>query len=96
MSKKTKHVTSAVVAVPSAPEPIVPRALDIKQAALYTSCAVWNLRTAVWAGKLRAHLAGKKLIFFRENLDEFLETLPEVRTGKSVNAPRRPGKKCAA
>jgi hypothetical protein len=77
------------------PEPIVPRALDIRQASLYTSCAVWNLRTSVWAGKLRAHLAGKRLLFLREDLDEFLEMLPEVRSGRVVNAPRHPRKRAA-
>lgn len=96
MSKKTKAATAIAVTPAPVSESISPRALDIHQAAVYTSCTVWNLRTAMWGGKLRAHLAGKKLIFFRENLDEFLETLPEVRTGKIVNAPRRPGKKCAA
>ncbi len=85
-SKKSDQV---VAAVPPASEVITPFAYNIQQAAIYTGCAVWNLRVAVWGGTLRARLAGKKFIFTKADLDDFVLSLPEVRSGKCVNTSAR-------
>jgi hypothetical protein len=96
MSQITTKVSPNKVAVAPAFEPISPRAFDIQQASTYSGCTVWNLRTSVWAGKLRARLSGKRLLFLREDLDSFILSLPEVRSGRSVNSPRPARRKRAA
>ena len=42
-------------------QPIVPRLLTIKQAAVYLGSAVWAVRGAVWAKELRACKIGRQV-----------------------------------
>ena len=51
---------------------------SLKQAAAVTGVAVWHLRTAIWGGKLTAHLAGKKQIVLRTDLERWLASQPVV------------------
>jgi excisionase family DNA binding protein len=51
---------------------------SLKQAAAVTGVAVWHLRTAIWDGKLTAHMAGKKQIVLRTDLERWLASQPVV------------------
>lgn len=61
---------------------ITPRGLRVADAA-YAGVTHWHLRTAVWTGKLKAYRAGKCIIILRDDLDEYLKSLPEVQLLKS-------------
>ena len=54
-------------------EPIVPRLLTIKQAAVYLGAAVWAVREAVWAKELRACKIGRRFVIPREELDAYID-----------------------
>jgi excisionase family DNA binding protein len=56
-----------------------PRGLRVPDAAQYAGVSHWFIRSAVWNGKLRARRAGKVIIILRDDLDEFLNSLPEVQ-----------------
>lgn len=74
-----------------------PRGLRIQQAAEYAGTNCWFIRSAIWTGKLKAHHAGKTIIILRDDLDRFLNSLPEVEPNTSdwlkqrqpKTAPRR-------
>jgi hypothetical protein len=75
--------------------PVVPPISDLhslsfnlKQAAGITGVALWHLRSAIWNGQLIAHLAGKKQIVLRVDLERWISSQPIVR--------RRTGKKRVA
>jgi hypothetical protein len=74
--------------------PVVPPVVDfpslsfsLKQAAAVSGIALWHLRSAIWNGKLTAHMAGKKQIVLRVDLEKWIASQPIVhrRTAK----PRR-------
>jgi excisionase family DNA binding protein len=54
-------------------QPIVPRLLTIKQAAVYCSCAVWAIRQAIWAKELAACTIGRRFLIPREDLDGYID-----------------------
>jgi excisionase family DNA binding protein len=53
--------------------PIVPRLLTIKQAAVYLGSAVWAVRQAIWAKELRACKIGCRFVIPREELDAYID-----------------------
>jgi hypothetical protein len=53
-----------------------PRGLRVEAAANYSGLTCWNIRTAIWSGKLVARTGGKYLIILKDDLDFFLESLP--------------------
>jgi hypothetical protein len=55
-----------------------PRGLRIRDAAAYAGVTVWFIRSAIWAGKLKARKAGSVQVILREDLDSFLDSLPEA------------------
>lgn len=67
----------------STPNYAPPRGLRVSEAAEYAGATHWCIRTAVWTGKLRARRVGKTLIILRDDLDRYLESLPEVPPLKS-------------
>jgi excisionase family DNA binding protein len=52
-----------------------PRLLDVKGAATYLSTTVWCVRSLVWEKKLPSIRLGKKILFDRQDLDKFVESL---------------------
>jgi excisionase family DNA binding protein len=57
-----------------APEAITPRLLNIKHAAQYLSCAVWQLRHLEWAGEIPSvRNLGRRILFDRADLDRLVE-----------------------
>jgi len=55
------------------------RGLRVADAAKYAGVSHWFIRTAVWQGKLRAYRAGKVILILRDDLDRWLNSLPEVQ-----------------
>lgn len=59
-------------------QPIVPRLLNVKQAASYLGTTVWNIRTLTWEKKIKSvQLGGARLLFDRADLDGFVERQKE-------------------
>jgi hypothetical protein len=58
--------------------PLRPRGLRILDPAAYAGVTVWFIRCAIWAGKLKARKAGSVQVILRQDLDAFLNSLPEV------------------
>ena len=58
---------------PQQSSPIVPRLLTIKEAARYTSAAIWALRSAIWSKELPACQIGRRLLIDRDDLDRFID-----------------------
>lgn len=63
----------------SATQPITPRLLTIKQAAVYLGAAVWAVRQAIWAKELRACKIGRRFVIPREELDAYIDNKIEER-----------------
>jgi hypothetical protein len=60
-------------------ESLSPRGLRVPDAAAYAGVTHWHIRTAIWAGKLKAYHAGKVIIVLRDDLDDYLNCLPQVQ-----------------
>jgi excisionase family DNA binding protein len=54
-----------------------PRLLDVRGAAQYLSTTVWCVRSLVWGKRLPVIRLGKKLLFDRQDLDKFVDSLKE-------------------
>jgi excisionase family DNA binding protein len=69
----------ALVNNPVTLQPIVPRLLTIKQAAIYLGAAVWAIRQAIWANDLKACKIGRRFVIPREELDAYIDRKIEER-----------------
>jgi excisionase family DNA binding protein len=69
-------------------QPVSPRLLTIKQAAVYCACAVWAIRKAIWAKELRACMIGNRFVIPREELDAFIDRKIEERASSGFCATR--------
>lgn len=76
MSKRSKVVP---VVQPNQTESLCPRGLRVGDAARYAGTTRWHLRSAIWTGRLKAHRAGKVIIIMRDDLDRYLNSLPEIQ-----------------
>jgi excisionase family DNA binding protein len=56
------------------PEPVTPRLLTVKQAAVYCACALWAIRQAIWSRELPAAFIGRRLVIDRADLDTFIDS----------------------
>lgn len=54
------------------------KSFTIPQAAAYSGLTHWQVRMAIWQGRLAAKRVGKSLIVLRQDVDGFLEALPTV------------------
>jgi excisionase family DNA binding protein len=54
---------------------LIPRLLTISEAARYCSCAVWAIRSAIWAKELKACKIGRRFVIPREELDAYVDRL---------------------
>ena len=75
--KASPEVSSSPVTQPTQSAPV--RGLRVADAARYAGVSHWFIRTAVWTGKLRAYRAGKVIVILRDDLDRWLNSLPEVQ-----------------
>jgi len=57
--------------------------LRVADAARYAGTTHWHIRTAIWTGRLKAFRAGKVIIILRDDLDRYLNSLPEIQPLKS-------------
>jgi hypothetical protein len=67
------------VVVPVVPPDFHSLSFNLKQAAALTGIALWHLRSAIWNGQLNAHMAGKKQIVLRVDLEKYISSQPLVR-----------------
>jgi len=58
---------------------IAPRGLRVGDAARYAGTTHWHIRTAIWTGRLKAYRAGKVIIILRDDLDRYLNALPQIQ-----------------
>jgi excisionase family DNA binding protein len=67
------------------PEPaIMPRLLTVPQAAQYLNVGPWAIRTLHWDGTVRGIKIGRRLLFDRAALDEYVDRLlSEAKSGIS-------------
>jgi hypothetical protein len=75
MSSKKK---SPAVAVPAVTLDPTQQAFNTRQAAVYLGLTCWQVRSAIWSGKLFAKRVGRDLIIRRASADAFLESLPNA------------------
>lgn len=54
------------------------QAFTVPQCAVYLGLSSWQVRMAVWQGKLAAKKVGKSLVIARSDADKFLSDLPAV------------------
>lgn len=54
------------------------QAFNTRQAAVYLGLTCWQVRTAIWTGKLPAKRVGRDLIVRRADADAYLAGLPNV------------------
>ncbi|MGD1211284.1 MAG: hypothetical protein ABR973_08020 [Candidatus Acidiferrales bacterium] len=60
------------------------KGLSVPQCALYTGLSHWQVRMAIWQGRLSARRVGKSLLILRSDADAFLENLPTVSANNSA------------
>jgi hypothetical protein len=60
------------------------KGLSVPQCALYTGLSHWQVRMAIWQGRLSARRVGKSLVILRSDADAFLENLPTVSANNSA------------
>jgi hypothetical protein len=65
------------------------KALNVAQCAVYTGMSHWQVRMAIWQGRLSARRVGKSLVILRSDADKFLENLPLVDASTSAWLVRR-------
>ena len=53
------------------------KGLSVPQCALYVGLSHWQVRMAIWQGKLSARRVGKSLLILRSDADKFLEMLSQ-------------------
>ncbi|HYY73155.1 MAG TPA: hypothetical protein VE778_06140 [Candidatus Bathyarchaeia archaeon] len=70
--KKLLAVSPAIALDPSQ------TAYNTRQAAVYLGLTCWQVRTAIWTGKLPAKRVGRDLIIRRADADAYLAGLPNV------------------
>jgi excisionase family DNA binding protein len=80
--KALPEVSSSPVTQPT-PLAAPVRGLRVADAARYAGVSHWFIRTAVWTGKLRAYRAGKVIVILRDDLDRWLNSLPEVQRNEA-------------
>ncbi len=81
MSSRKSPLTAVTQSRVTASAPV--RGLRVSDAAKYAGVTHWHVRTAIWTGKLKAYRAGKVIIILRDDLDRYLNSLPEVQPLKS-------------
>lgn len=65
------------------------KSFSVPQCAIYTGLSHWQVRMAVWQGRLSARRVGKTLVILRNDADKFLENLPTVSANNSAWLARR-------
>ncbi len=79
MSVQKPQNTISKPSVVANPAPSSCRGMRVAQAAAYAGGVThWFIRSAIWAGQLKARRAGKVIIILKDDLDHFLNSLPVV------------------
>jgi hypothetical protein len=77
---------------PNQPSLVVPRGLRVADAAAYAGTTHWQIRSAIWTGKLKARRAGKVIVILRDDLDKYLNSLPAIEPLQSDWLAKRQAK----
>ena len=79
-----KAVPQFVVPIPKKVVSIDPnqKSFRVPQCARYTGLTDWQVRMAIWEGRLSARRVGKSLVILRTDADKFLENLSELGNWK--------------
>lgn len=83
--------SKAVHAVELCPLDPTQASFTIPQVAKYSALSHWQVRMAVWEGKLPAKRVGKSLIILRADVDKFLGELPNVGANSAEWLAKRTG-----
>lgn len=89
MPRKKHHQTLVAPEKHSVSIDTAQRAFTVPQVAAYSGLTHWQVRMAIWQGKLSAKKVGKSLIILRDDADRFLEGLPTVSANSSAWLARR-------
>jgi len=88
-----RQLKASLVTQPSAKKPVsidpAQKGLSVPQCALYLGLSHWQVRMAIWQGKLSARKVGKSLLVLKSDADKFLENLPTVSANNSEWLARR-------
>ncbi|HET8923637.1 MAG TPA: hypothetical protein VFN26_11655 [Candidatus Acidoferrum sp.] len=68
------------------------QAFNTRQAAVYLGLTCWQVRTAIWTGKLPAKRVGRDLIIRRADADTYLAGLPNVGPNSAQWLQKRQGR----
>jgi excisionase family DNA binding protein len=68
---------------------ILPRGLSIQAAATYCGVRAWAISEAVYDGRLAARRLGRSLIILKDDLDQFLSSLPRVEPSTAPSIVQR-------
>jgi hypothetical protein len=71
-------------------------AYNTRQASVYLGLTCWQVRSAIWSGKLAAKRVGRDLIIRRVDADAFLESLPNAEPIRKEWMLKRLAKSAAA
>jgi hypothetical protein len=72
IGKKSQPAVPAVVLDPTQ------QAFNTRQASVYLGLTCWQVRSAIWSGKLPAKRVNRDLLIRRVDADAFLESLPNA------------------
>jgi len=73
-----KNQKPPAVAVPAVNLDPTQQAYNTRQCAVYLGLSCWQVRSAIWSGKLPAKRVGRDLIVLRSDADKFLAGLPNA------------------
>jgi excisionase family DNA binding protein len=65
------------------------KSFSVPQCACYLGLSHWQVRMAIWQGRLSARRVGKSLLILRSDADKFLDNLPTVSANNSAWLARR-------
>lgn len=71
------------------------QAFNTRQTAVYLGLTCWQVRSAIWSGKLFAKRVGRDLIVRRADADAFLEALPNAEPNRNEWMLKRLAKSAA-
>lgn len=60
----------------------VPDFLSIAEVPRHFPLTPWQVRTAIWSGKIPARQVGKRLVLYKPDIVRFLLARPKVRHGR--------------
>ncbi len=76
----SRQVPTSVVSIPVVSNP-EPRLLNVRSAAAYLGATVWFVRSLVWSRSIPYLVLGKRILFDKKDLDEYIDRQKEAVNG---------------